>query len=169
MPLRHRCARKARRLSAACRKRSNSHSPVSRPNQFDAPISDYEGILVPWRRRADNHFWLQLPQAGGPAGALRGSGWASTHLELLPVKRTSVLTAAGAISPPGCTRRPAVLVPVKTSRYFLNAAHAAGLRRDPRLVPGHFLSDDLRWHRSTAPRCMNTATREKVIARTGIR
>ena len=27
----------------------------------------------------------------------------------------------------------------------------------------------LRWHRSTAPRCMNTATREKVITRTGIR
>ena len=54
-------------------------------------------------------------------------------------------------------------------RYFIDAAHAAGLNVILDWVPGHFPTDDFALAGLMARTCMNTAIRVKAIIRTGTR
>ncbi len=81
-----------------------------------------------------------------------------THLERLPVNEYPFDGSWG-YQPPGSMRDP--LRHRDDFRYFINAAHAAGLNAHLDWVPGHFPADDFASPRSTALRCMSTAIRAR--------
>jgi 1,4-alpha-glucan branching enzyme len=109
-------------------------------NQFDAPISIYEVHLGSWRRHTDNHFWLSYRElADRLVPYVKWMGF--THLELLPVNEHPFDGSWG-YQPTGLYAPTRRFGTREDFRYFLHAAHAAGLNVILDWVPGHFPADD---------------------------
>lgn len=109
-------------------------------NQIDAPISIYEIHLGSWRRHTDNNFWLsyrELAEQLVPYAKWMGF----THLELLPVNEHPFDGSWG-YQPTGLYAPTSRFGTREDFRYFINAAHAAGLSVILDWVPGCFPSDD---------------------------
>lgn len=135
-------------------------------NQFDAPISIYEVHLGSWRRHTDNNFWLSYRELADQL--VPYAKWMGfTHLELLPVNEHPFDGSWG-YQPTGLYAPTRRFGTRDDFRYFINAAHAAGLNVILDWVPGHFQRMILPLPRLTALRCMSTAIRARGITRTGI-
>ncbi len=116
--------------------------PVDRKaaNQFDAPISIYEVHLGSWRRHTDNNFWLSYRELADQL--VPYAKWMGfTHLELLPVNEHPFDGSWG-YQPTGLYAPTRRFGTRDDFRYFINAAHAAGLNVILDWVPGHFPADD---------------------------
>ncbi|MGS1803519.1 1,4-alpha-glucan branching enzyme, partial [Klebsiella pneumoniae] len=109
-------------------------------NQFDAPISIYEVHLGSWRRHTDNNFWLSYRELADQL--VPYAKWMGfTHLELLPVNEHPFDGSWG-YQPTGLYAPTRRFGTRDDFRYFINAAHAAGLNVILDWVPGHFPADD---------------------------
>ncbi|ENX2007280.1 1,4-alpha-glucan branching enzyme [Salmonella enterica] len=109
-------------------------------NQFDAPISIYEVHLGSWRRHTDNNFWLSYRELADQL--VPYAKWMGfTHLELLPVNEHPFYGSWG-YQPTGLYAPTRRFGTRDDFRYFINAAHAAGLNVILDWVPGHFPSDE---------------------------
>ncbi|MDZ7279809.1 1,4-alpha-glucan branching enzyme [Pantoea eucrina] len=109
-------------------------------NEFDKPISIYEVHLGSWRRHTDNNFWLsykELAEQLVPYAKEMGF----THLELLPINEHPFDGSWG-YQPLGMYAPTRRFGTRDEFRYFIAAAHEAGLNVLLDWVPGHFPSDD---------------------------
>ena len=91
-----------------------------------------------------------------------------THLELLPINEHPFDGSWG-YQPTGLYAPTRRFGTRDDFRYFVNAAHQAGLNVILDWVPGHFPSDDFGLASLMARTCMSTAIRAKAIIRTGTR
>ena len=109
-------------------------------NQFDAPISIYEVHLGSWRRHTDNNFWLSYRELADQL--VPYAKWMGfTHLELLPINEHPFDGSWG-YQPTGLYAPTRRFGTRDDFRYFIDAAHAAGLNVILDWVPGHFPTDD---------------------------
>ncbi|CQR79145.1 1,4-alpha-glucan branching enzyme [Enterobacter hormaechei] len=109
-------------------------------NRFDAPISVYEVHLGSWRRHTDNNFWLSYRELADQL--VPYAKWMGfTHLELLPINEHPFDGSWG-YQPTGLYAPTRRFGTRDDFRYFIDAAHAAGLNVILDWVPGHFPSDD---------------------------
>ena len=109
-------------------------------NRFDAPISVYEVHLGSWRRHTDNNFWLSYRELADQL--VPYAKWMGfTHLELLPVNEHPFDGSWG-YQPTGLYAPTRRFGTRDDFRYFIDAAHAAGLNVILDWVPGHFPADD---------------------------
>ena len=105
-------------------------------NRFDAPISVYEVHLGSWRRHTDNNFWLSYRELADQL--VPYAKWMGfTHLELLPVNEHPFDGSWG-YQPTGLYAPTRRFGTRDDFRYFIDAAHAAGLNVILDWVPGHF-------------------------------
>jgi len=107
-------------------------------NTLDAPVSIYEVHLGSWRRHADGR-WLsyrELAEQLIPYAVHLGF----THLELLPINEHPFDGSWG-YQPTGLYAPTSRFGSPEDFRYFVQAAHAAGLGVILDWVPGHFPSD----------------------------
>lgn len=136
-------------------------------NQFDAPISIYEVHLGSWRRHTDNNFWLSYRELADQL--VPYAKWMGfTHLELLPVNEHPFDGSWG-YQPTGLYAPTRRFGTRDDFRYFINAAHAAGLNVILDWVRAISRPMNLASRSLTAPTSMSTATRARAITRTGIR
>lgn len=120
---------------------------------------------APRRRHTDNNFWLSYRELADQL--VPYAKWMGfTHLELLPVNEHPFDGSWG-YQPTGLYAPTRRFGTREDFRYFINAAHAAGLNVILDWVLAIFRRMILRSPRLTAPRCMNTATRAKATIRTG--
>lgn len=116
--------------------------------------------LGSWRRHTDNNFWLSYRELADQL--VPYAKWMGfTHLELLPVNEHPFDGSWG-YQPTGLYAPTRRFGTRDDFRYFINAAHAAGLNVILDWVPGHFPADDFALPRLTALRCMSTAIRARV-------
>ncbi|MDZ5456928.1 1,4-alpha-glucan branching protein GlgB [Azohydromonas lata] len=107
-------------------------------NAFDAPMSIYEVHLGSWRR-ADGGRWLtyrELARELVPYAA----GLGFTHLELLPVHEHPFDGSWG-YQPTGLYAPTSRFGSPQDFKFFVDAAHEAGLGVILDWVPGHFPTD----------------------------
>ncbi len=107
-------------------------------NAFDAPMSIYEVHLGSWRR-AGEHRWLtyrELAEQLVPYASELGF----THLELLPVHEHPFDGSWG-YQPTGLYAPTSRFGTPQDFKYFVDAAHDAGLGVILDWVPGHFPTD----------------------------
>jgi 1,4-alpha-glucan branching enzyme len=114
--------------------------PLPRQHGFDAPMSIYEVHLGSWRRNLERDgSWLtyrELAETLVPYAVDMGF----THLELLPVSEHPFDGSWG-YQPIGLFAPTSRHGTPEDFRYFIDAAHAAGLGVILDWVPGHFPSD----------------------------
>lgn len=123
-------------------------------------------ISAPRRRHTDNNFWLSYRELADQL--VPYAKWMGfTHLELLPVNEHPFDGSWG-YQPTGLYAPTRRFGTRDDFRYFINAAHAAGLNVILDWVPGHFQRMILPLPRLTALRCMSTAIRARGITVTGI-
>ena len=110
----------------------------ARANGFDQPISIYEVHLGSWRK-AEGWRWLSYRElADTLVPYARDLGF--THLELMPVSEYPFDGSWG-YQPVGLYAPTARFGTPEDFRYFVDAAHAAGLGVILDWVPAHFPSD----------------------------
>ncbi len=97
-------------------------------------------ISAPRRRHTDNNFWLSYRELADQL--VPYAKWMGfTHLELLPVNEHPFDGSWG-YQPTGLYAPTRRFGTRDDFRYFINAAHAAGLNVILDWVPGHFPADD---------------------------
>ncbi len=110
----------------------------ARANDFDQPISIYEVHLGSWRK-ADGWRWLNYRElAASLVPYARDMGF--THLELLPVSEHPFDGSWG-YQPVGLYAPTSRFGTPEDFRFFVDAAHDAGLGVILDWVPAHFPSD----------------------------